>query len=402
MMSHHGVSEFVFAVAGSNISSPSKASVQTHGGLQNIIMNMEALGAMKHGDYKRLEFLTFTRPKVTVDTDVLIEIAYTDTNPVDLQKLLGKGPGQPITNNEPFVPGFGGSGIVFETGKHAPMEWIGQRVCFIADPTRRGSYATHIVVDYRCVALVPSGVSLRDAASIPVAGLTAFESLSKVGLAIATNSDRENVEKEISSNVEKSLLIIGGAGGVGSWTISLARAWHPKLKIFATASMDMQQDWCRSLGADEVIKHDEIERLPGGGQDGCFDAIICLTEPTSDLFSACAQVIRPYGLMCLVVSGKSIQSLDMSFFFFKSATMSTQTVFSSIRTKFQHIIPAKELSVILELLCSGRVKAPISPDLESGEVKETFKDASSETGVLNSLTNTSGRRGKYVMKVYSV
>jgi len=365
----------------------------------NNIMSMEALGATKHGEYNELEFLTLTRPKVTVDTDVLIEIAYTDTNPVDLQKLLGnKGPGQPIANNEPFVPGFGGSGTVIETGKDAPMELTGQRVCFIADPTRRGSYATHIVVDYRCTALVPSGVSLRDAASIPVAGLTAFESLSKVGLAdVATNVDRES-----SSNVEKSLLIIGGAGGVGSWTISLARAWHPKLKIIATSSFIGSRDWCRSLGADEVIEHDEITRLPGGGQNGCVDAIICLTEPTSDLVSSCAEVIRPYGSMCLVVSGKSIQSLDMSFFFFKSATMSTQTVFSSIRTKFQHIIPAKELSVILELLCSGRVKAPISPDLESGEVKETFKDALSETGVLNSLTNTSGRRGKYVMKVYSV
>jgi NADPH:quinone reductase-like Zn-dependent oxidoreductase len=163
--------------------------------------------------------------------------------------------------------------------------------------------------------------------------------------------------------------------------------------------MDMQHDWCRSLGADEVIQHDEVKRLPGVGQNGCVDAIICLTEPTPDLIGACAEVIRPYGSMCLVVSGKSIQSLDLSFFFFKSATMSTQTVFSSIRTKFQQIIPAKELSVILELLCSGRVKAPISPDLESGEVKETFKDALSETGVLHSLTNTSGRRGKYVMKV---
>lgn len=182
----------------------------------------------------------------------------------------------------------------------------------------------------------------------------------------------------------------------------LARAWHPKLKIVATSSMDMQQDWCRRLGADEVIKHDEIKSLPGGGQNGCVDAIICLTEPTPDLISACAEVIRPYGSMCLVVSGKSIVSLDMSFFFFKSASMHTQTVFSSIRTNLQHIIPAKELSVILELLNEGSVKASISPDLELGEVKESFKDALSETGVLHSLTKTSGRRGKYVMKVYSV
>ena len=130
-----------------------------------------------------------------------------------------------------------------------------------------------------------------------------------------------------------------------------------------------------------------------------MDAIVCLAEPTPDLFGACAEVIRPYGSLCLVVAGKSILSLDASFFFFKCATVTTQTVFSSIRTKYQHIIPSEELRVILELLDEGKVNAPVSPDLVSGRVREDFKEALSEMGVLHALAQTCGRRGKFVMKI---
>jgi hypothetical protein len=170
---------------------------------------MEVLGATKHGGYKEsLEFSSrLELPMISSEDDVLIEIEYTDANPVDLQKLRGnKGPGQPVADGI-LVPGFGGSGIVLETGTRAPSEWKGRRACFLADPTRRGSYATHILVDRRCVALLPSGVTPRDAASVPVAGLTALESLRKVGLA------PDGVGGDASG--KKSLLIVGGAGGVG-------------------------------------------------------------------------------------------------------------------------------------------------------------------------------------------
>ena len=356
-------------------------------------MTMEVLGATKHGGYKEsLEFSSrLELPMISSEDDVLIEIAYTDANPVDLQKLRGnKGPGQPVADGI-LVPGFGGSGIVLETGTRAPSEWKGRRACFLADPTRRGSYATHILVDRRCVALLPSGVTPRDAASVPVAGLTALESLRTVGLA------PDGVGGDASG--KKSLLIVGGAGGVGSWAIALARAWHPSSRITATASTREQREWCRSLGADDAIRHEEIiQRLPGGA-DGSVDAIVCLAEPAPDLFGACADVIRPYGSLCLVVAGKSIHSLDLSFFFFKCAAVTTQTVFSSMRTKFQHIIPSEELRVILELLHEGKVNAPVSPDLVSGRVREDFKQALSETGVLHALAQTGGRRGKFVMKI---
>lgn len=356
---------------------------------------MQVLGANKHGEYNdSLEYMNNlpipTSPPS--ENDLLIEIAYSDVNPVDLQKLRGnKGPGHPVVN-PPFVPGFGGSGTVLSVGQQAPSEWKGENVCFLADPSRRGSYATHILVDYRCVALIPSGVSLRDAGTIPVAGLTAFESLSKVGLAM----------DDAKSN-EKSLLIVGGAGGVGSWTMVLARAWHPSLKIIATASTKEQQEWCQTLGANEVIEHDEIDRRLQGGREGSVDAIICLAEPTTKLFGSCAEVIRPYGKICLVVAGEGIQSLDMSFCFFKCATIATETVFSSIRTKFEHILPAKELQSIMALMSEGKIQAPVSPDIVSGKVSlDGLHNAISSDGkfVLHALAQPGGRRGKLVMKIY--
>lgn len=402
---------------------------------------MEVLGAKKHGEYDVLEWMTLPLPTLSSSnkeqeesspsssTDVLIQVAYSDINPVDLQKLHANKPiGTPITtpNKAPFVPGFGGSGTVLDVGGEAPAHWKGKQVCFLADPTRQGSYATHILVDYRCAALLPpssSGVTveLREAASIPIAGLTAFECLAKVGLSaaekriqngkimetvghVATDGTiSSHGAKEITKSSLKTLLVVGGAGGVGSWIITLARAWHPHLNIIATASTTEQQEWCQShLGANQVFKHEEIRDKLHGGREGSVDAIICLAEPTQLLFGACAEVLKPYGHICLVVAGQSIQSLDLSFLFFKCATVSMVTVFSSIRTNFQQIVPSDELAVILQLLSKQTIRAPLSPDLEpSGKVSERFKDALQNDGVLHALSNNQqgGRRGKYVMRI---
>ena len=393
---------------------------------------MEVLGSTKYGGYDVLERMTLPLPSLSSnddsssssssssETDVLIQVAYSDLNPVDLQKLHGNKPaGTLMASKDPFVPGFGGSGTVIQVGSKAPAHWKGKQVCFLSDPTRQGSYATHILVDYRCVALLPpqsSSVGLQEAATIPVAGLTAFECLAKVGLVAEKRIQNGNMEAVGLTTTDgigndagpipteaiskKTLLVVGGAGGVGSWIITLARAWHPHLHIIATASTAAQQEWCQSkLGANQVLKHPEIRDKLTGGPTGSVDAIICLAEPTKVLFGACAEVIKPYGHICLVAAGQSIQSLDLSFLFFKCATVSMETVFSSIRTQFQRIVPGNELNVILQLLSKQTIRAPLSPDIELGMVSERFRDALKDDGVLSALSQSSGRRGKYVMKI---
>jgi len=370
----------------------------------SVLSTFDVLGANLHGEYSKvLEFQSLGNELLRLrPDDVLVKVSFADVNPVDLQKLRGRDDmvGRPV-DNPPHVPGYGGSGMVVGVGsaiQDAGMadSWKGQPVCFLLDPTRLGSYATHVVVDVNCIAKIPSCPSsmLRDCACIPVAGLTAYESLAKCGLVMASDS-----ANEIDDSVTRSLLIVGASGGVGSWTITLARALNPRLEIIATASNQAQYDWCLSLGADRVIKHDEISSKLKGGREGSVDAIVCLAEPTEDLFGGLSDVIKSYGTICLVVAGKSIGSLNLGFCFFKCVDVKMETVFSSIRTKYKNIMPSKELGLIIGLLASGKIKAPLSPELENGNVSESFRKANGENGVLKALSEPTGRRGNFVMKI---
>ena len=360
------------------------------------------LGARIHGDHA--EVLEFQSPTAGVGflrmrpNDVLVEVCFSDANPVDLQKLRGRGSdaGRPF-DAPPHVPGCGGSGRVAAVGTAVPNEdgrWaIGTPVCFLADPTRPGSYATHVAVDANCVAPIRSSApggdallaTMRSCASIGVAGLTAYESLQKCGLSGAGSCG--------------SLLVVGAAGGVGSWTLVLARALNPSLEIVATASTPDQHEWCTALGANRVIRHDEIGAKLGGGREGSVDSIVCLAEPAPGLFGALSEVIRPYGSICLVSAGESIKSLDLGFCFFKCVDVKTETVFSSIRTGYRKIVPAEELGFVAGLVTSGRINAPLSPDAESGRVSESFRDALSQKGVLEALSRPTGKRGNFVMRI---
>lgn len=370
----------------------------------------DVLGAKIHGDYMTvLGFQSLDGDKLLRlrPDDVLVAVSFTDVNPVDLQKLRGRENmvGHPV-DNPPHVPGYGGSGVVVGVGSSIrdADSWKGQSVCFLADPSRMGSYATYIAVHVNSVSKIPLPLSiddgsssslLRDCACIPVAGLTAYESLTKCGLAVTSGPS----DLSINDSVTSSLLVVGASGGVGSWTITLARGLNPHLEIIATASSQEQHEWCVSLGADRVIKHDEIASKIKGGREGSVDSIVCLAEPTPDLFGTLSEVIKPYGTICLVVAGKSIGSLNLGFCFFKCVDVKTETVFSSIRTKYRNIMPSKELGLIIDLLTSGKIKAPLSPELKSGNISESFRNALGETGVLKALSEPTGRRGNFVMKI---
>jgi NADPH:quinone reductase-like Zn-dependent oxidoreductase len=398
-------------------------------------ITMEALALKKElkpeeqEDYSYKNVLEFTNlPLLQCQKpfDVLIQVCYSDVNPVDLQKLAAQKTRRADVvlyrtdgSGYPFITGYGGTGIVVAVGEKGPRNLLGKEVCFLGDPSRPGSYATHVVTDGRCVVELPPKVSLRDAACVPVAGLTAYESLAQVGLAShvllgsgeeegtlsKVGSTTNDVAKLSTTATPSSLLIVGGSGGVGSWCILLARAFYPHLQIFATASHEDNQKWCQKLGATKVLGHDEIGRVFKGGPEGSIDAIICLTEPTPALFNTMAEVIKPYGNICLVVAGNSIKNLDLGFCFFKNVTVHTQTVFSSIRTDFKIIRPADELEVILSLLNSQQIQAPLSPALDDKEkLSEKFKQILEDNGILHRLAadgRTTPKCGKLVICINS-
>lgn len=349
-------------------------------------MSMQALAAQRYGTYKdALKLQSVAKCTDTLAaTDVLISVSYSDVNPVDLQKLSG-GPkhGQKVgsdTEDAVFIPGYGGSGTIVKVGSDVPSNLLeGNRICFLGDPSRlgQGSYSEFVTVDYRCVAKVPDSISLQEASIVALSGCTALESLEKMQI--------------VSS--DQRLLIVGAAGGVGSWAITLARARHATLDIIATVSSPESSEWCLEQGASRTILHDEIEASLKAQP---VDAILCLTEPTGPLFKTLAEVIRPYGRICLVVAGQSIQSMDLGFCFFKSVTILTETVFSSIRTKFQFIQPAEEIDTILRLVELRKVRLPISPQLTS--LQTDWKSACEDNGVLSAIASGHAR-GKFYLTV---
>lgn len=343
---------------------------------QRSTMAYQYLGATHYGLHRDvLHWKSTDKLPHCGENQVLIRVQCVELNPVDLQKLLPSKARQEIQERDsPLIVGYGGAGFIVHSKVDGFKE--SDEVVFLADPRRSGAYATHVVVDAQCVTKIPTDYPMTMAATLPLSGCTAFESLEKLSLAQAAN-----------------LLIVGGAGGVGSWATLLARAKFPSLDILCTASSDESKAWCLENGASSVIAHDEILEKLEGGPKGSVDRILCLTEPTPNVWKALTEVVRPYGTICLVVAGPSIGSLDLGFCFFKAVTVTTETVFSSQRTNYAHGAPSSHMEEMLQLLASHSIsKAPLAEDAGS------WKDCLQEGGVLDRLA--SGHvRGKLVMKI---
>jgi len=287
---------------------------------------------------------------------------------------------------------------------------VGQKMAFLGDPSRPGAFAMHVAVDHRLVARIPDAVLLRDAATVPLAGCTSFESLQKLGLLRLSPGEHEDGVAGAPPPRPKTLLVVGGAGGLGSWAISLARQQQQQqqsLTIVATASSDASRQWCQErLGADRVIAHEAIHSQL---EKSSVDCILCLTEPTPSLWEDLSEVVRPYGTICLTVAGPSIQSLDLGFLFFKAVTITCETVFSSIRTKFEHTQPSTEMAYLLQMLASGAIQAPLSPQLATLVGADNWKqclsfpsptkEKGSECGGILDQLATGHTIGKLVMKI---
>lgn len=353
-------------------------------------------GPTDSGGPETLDFLPLSVKEEEGRDDVLIRVEYAELNPVDLHKLRVKLPaGAP-----PQVVGFGGSGVI-ERDRQDGSGGVGTRVVFFQDARRAGSYATHIAVDRRLVIGIPKSLTLQEAATVPLAGITAFEAL----------FEKLRIQDADGPSGGKALLVVGAAGGVGSWALQLARRAATKEgkieTIIATASTETGRAWCVAQGADKVIGHDEVGAL-GGGPAGSVDFVLCLAPPSG--FATLAEVLRPFGRVCLVVGGEATKALDMSFVFFKSGSVLTQTVFAKTRCGVYD--QGRILQQLVDGLATGELKAPLSPELASLSGADDWQrafalparpakhghDGQEKEAVLNRLA--SGHCiGKLVMKV---
>ena len=281
--------------------------------------------------------------------DLLVAIKAISVNPVDTKVRRGLIPppsshSKEEKRNTPRILGWDAAGEVLETGSDCTLFKKGDAVYYAGSISRSlGTNCEFHLVDERIVGRKPKSLSFEEAAAMPLTTITAWEALYDRlclyqdiirGRSSATPQPTNPTDSTNSNNNEpqnhhqpSSILIIGGAGGVGSIAIQLAKnlvnqaslssstptsnstASHSSLSgvnTIATASRTESIDWCKRMGADFVINHhkdllSQIKELVGIEYT---DYILCLSAP-DNYFECMKNLVAPQGKICSIVETKS-------------------------------------------------------------------------------------------------
>jgi zinc-binding alcohol dehydrogenase family protein len=245
--------------------------------------------------------------------DLLVQVKAVSVNPVDYKVRKRADPG----GGEPKILGFDATGVVAAVGPGVTLFKAGDEVWYAGSIVRPGTNSEFHLVDERIVGAKPKSLDFAAAAALPLTSITAWEML----------FDRFGIAQ--GGGGGKSLLLIGGAGGVGSIAIQLARALTD-LTVIATASRPETQDWCKKLGAHHVVDHSKpmAEQLKAIGYR-FVDYIFGVTE-SGQHFDTICDVIAPQGKFGLIDDPKS---LDVAKLKGKSASLHWEAMFT--RSTFQ-------------------------------------------------------------------
>lgn len=242
---------------------------------------MKAYGALSSSIDSLIEFET-PIPGPATD-EILVRIRAVSLNPVDtkVRKSLGAG-----TLATPRILGFDAAGVIEAVGADVKNFNIGDEVFYSGDVTRSGSNAEFQTVQAALVAKKPETFSFTEAAAIPLVAITAWELLFE-----------RMTDGQIPYGTE--ILIINGAGGVGSALIPLAKS--AGLTVIATASRDASRTWCKQLGADHVINHRDPLRPQIESLGFKQFPLIANLHDTELYWNQTADLIAPLGSIGLIV-----------------------------------------------------------------------------------------------------
>lgn len=168
--------------------------------------------------------------------DLLVQVEAVSVNPADTKRRRNT---PAAADDAPLILGWDAAGTVLGTGKEASLFRPGDRVFYAGAANRPGCNSQRHLVDERLVGAMPRNLGFAEAAAMPLTALTAWEML----------FDRFRIPDQGGT-----LLVVGGAGGVGSMAIQIARQMTG-LTVVATASRPETRQWCLDLGAHEVLDH---------------------------------------------------------------------------------------------------------------------------------------------------
>ena len=202
---------------------------------------MKAVGYLTPGPIDRDDALIdveLDRPSPS-GHDILVQVQAISVNPVDYKIRQNR----PADGDAPAILGWDAVGEVVEIGDAVTGFKVGDAVWYAGAIDRQGTNAEFHLVDERIAGSKPTSASNAEAAALPLTALTAWEML----------FDRLKVTDPVPG-AAAAVLIIGGAGGVGSIAIQLLRALTD-LTVIATASRPETQEWITELGAHHTVDH---------------------------------------------------------------------------------------------------------------------------------------------------
>ena len=280
--------------------------------------------------------------------DLLVKVEAIAVNPVDTKVRSPKDK----VEAAPRVLGWDAAGVVEQVGSAVTLFKPGDRVFYAGDITRPGSNSAFQLVDERIVGHAPKSLSFAQAAALPLTAITAWEAL----------FDRLKVPTPPHAQPRRSILLIGGAGGVGSIAIQLA-AKVAGLKVIATASRPESAAWCKELGADAVVNHhgNLVEEVRKAGYKH-VDYVLIMNNTDQHMPAAC-ELVAPQGGICTIV--ENAKPVDVVPLKSKSAAfmwefMFTRAMFTTPDMIEQHNL----LNEIARLIDAGVIRTTVSEVLK--------------------------------------
>ncbi len=278
--------------------------------------------------------------------DLLVKVEAVSVNPVDTKVRRNNDP-----DGEPRVLGFDAAGTVAEVGAEVTLFKPGDQVWYAGSIARPGSDAEYHAVDERIVGPKPAKFDFAEAAALPLTALTAWELL----------FDRIGVEQGADG---RSLLVVGGAGGVGSIAIQLARALTG-MTVIATASRPETVDWVKALGAHHVIDHAKPlqPQLAALG----FPAVDVITAfvGTKAHASALADIVAPEGHIGMIEGDgpAGMEAADFGKLFSKAAALHFELMFVRPRGGHTMIRQHEILAEVAALVDAGKLRTTMTSRL---------------------------------------
>ncbi|OEH08896.1 zinc-binding alcohol dehydrogenase family protein, partial [Enterobacter kobei] len=300
-----------------------------------------------------------------------VEVKAVSVNPVDYKIRSST----PPADGDWKVLGWDAAGIVQEVGPDVTQFAVGDEVYYAGSLIRPGTNAEFHLVDARIVGRKPASLDWAEAAALPLTTLTAWEAM----------FDRLDVTKPVPGAA--AILIIGGAGGVGSIAIQIARQ-RTDLIVISTASRPETQEWVKGLGAHHVIDHSrplapQIAELNIGAP-----AFVFSTTHTEQHASDIAELIAPQGRFGFIDDPKA---LDVMLFKRKAVSIHHELMFT------------RSLYGTPDMDEQGKILNSLAVLVDDGKIRTTLTEKLSPINAANlktvhALIESGAARGKIVLE----